>query len=519
MNARHRRSVVLLLVGSALAGCASIFGIDDIPEKTRSAAAGKGTSGAADDDGGEAGRTGIPAHAGRAGAGGTEAAAGEPGSSGGSGNSAGMNTLGTSGAGDGGAPAGGAGAGGAGTHEGTAIQGTVIDAWGHTLAGIPVALGKASTVTSETGQFSFSNVPETYDLSLFVEWSQPNGAFGWIYQGLSRRDPTLQVYQGSPEREAQFEITQNSGTFTPDSVWFLALGSANGSWLQSSGANGVNFSAYWEGPTVNTWTIHSLLFEASDAVPTSYTAYEQATRSVAATDSLQALTLDLSDSDLESDYVSGTVADAASAGYRANYAFVRFASGASLPVVNGASPTYPSFSYLVPNLPGGSITLAASDGLAGFGAYSIAHENGVTARATGVLLDIPAPADQLSPVNGAQNFSVATPFEFTSKQPDVGGFVVKIVDEQNPRGLYVVTSKTRFSLADLPAIPGAFTLAAGQTHVWQVETHGKPASVDEMCGPAGFIDEFAESTQSPTPTRGSGSFTVSKGAEFTTAAP
>ena len=527
MDEGQRLRVVLLLVGSALAGCASIFGIDDIPEKARSAAAGKGASGAAGDDGDGSGGSGAAARAGRSSSGGTAAGmfgavgaagtagAGEPSSSGGSGNSAGTNVVGTSGADDAGAPAAGAGEGGAGTGEGTAIHGSVIDAWGHALAGIPVALGTDATVTTETGQFAFSNVPATYDLSLFVEWTGPNGAFGWIYQGLTRRDPTLQVYQGSSDRVVPLEITQTGGNFTADSVWLLALGSPNGSWSANSGDNGINLSPPWQGPAMNTWTIHGLLFEASDSVATSYTAYAQATRTVAATDSLQSVTLDLSASSPESDYVSGTVDDAGS-GYRANYAFVRFASGALLPVVNGVSPAYPAFNYLVPKLPGASITLAAADGLSNFGAYSIAHANGLAARATDVVLDIPAPAEQLSPLNGAQDFSVATALEFESKQPDVGAFVVKIVDEQNPRGIYVVTSKRRFSLSELPAIPGAFMLAPGTPHVWQVETHGKPASVDAMCGPAGFVDEFAQSTVAPTPTRGSGSFTVSNGAEFTT---
>jgi hypothetical protein len=528
MNEHYRRSVVLLFAGSALAGCASIFGIDDLPELSPSAAAGKSASGAAGHDGNasggaQAGRSsGGGAAAGKFGAAGHDAGAGAAGeggelsSSGGWGNSAGTNAGGTSGADAAGAPAAGAGEGGSDAREGTPIHGSVIDGWGHPLAGIQVALGKAATTTTETGEFTFSNVPETYDLSLFVQWTQPSGAYGWIYQGLTRRDPTLQVYQGSSYRDVEFTVSQSGGHFTSDSIWLLALGSPNGSWLQNSNAGGAQFDPVWEGPTVNTWSIHSLLFEASDSVPSSYTAYEQTTRTVTTNDDLQSVTLDLSASSPASDYVSGTIDDAGS-GYRENYAFVRFASGASLPVVNGVTPAYPSFSYLVPDLPGGSITLAASDGMEHFGAYSIAHANGVAAGATGVVLDIPAPATQLTPADGAPNLSDATSFEFTSGQPDVGGFVVKIVDQQNFEGLYIVTSKTHFALSELPAVPTGFRLAPGEPYGWQIETHGKPASVDEMCGPAGFIDEFAESTQAPMPARGSGSFTVSKGAQFTTA--
>jgi hypothetical protein len=516
MNEGQRRSVVLLLVGSALAGCASLFGIDDIPEKTGPAAAGQGASGkggsgmaGADDDA-------QGAHAGRSNSGGA-GAAGEPSSPGGSRNSGGTDAVGTSGAGDAGAPAGGGGEGGARTREGTPISGTVIDPWGHPLAGVPVALGDVTTVTTDTGAFTFANVPDTYDLSLYVHWLTPAGSYGWIYQGLTRRDPTLQVYRGTTTRDVELRITQTGGNFTPDSVWLLALASANGSWLQASGANGVQFAPPWDGPSDNTWSIHSLLFEAGDdAVPTAYTAYRQTTRSVSVGDPLQYLSLDMSATSPDSGQVSGSVDDGGS-GDHENYAFVRFASGASLPVVNGVETTSSPFNYLVPELPDGSITLAASNGTENLGEFSIVHLNGLAPGSAGVALEIPAPAAQLSPVQGAQNVSTATSFEFTSGQRDVGAFVVKILDTGPFRGIYVVTSKTRFSLSELPAIPNSFELDPGELHGWQVETHGKPANVDAMCGPGGFIDEFAESTQSPTPSHGSGSYTASKGAEFTTA--
>ena len=56
--------------------------------------------------------------------------------------------------------------------------------------------------------------------------------------GLSRRDPTLQVTEGVVDHEAHFYVTQvNGGTFDAG-LWYLAIGSANGSFASTANQAG-----------------------------------------------------------------------------------------------------------------------------------------------------------------------------------------------------------------------------------------------------------------------------------------
>jgi len=57
-----------------------------------------------------------------------------------------------------------------------------------------------------------------------------------------------------------------------------------------------------------------------------------------------------------------------------------------------------------------------------------------------------------------------------------------------------------------------------QWHNWDVETHGKYASVDAMAGPNGFLDSFAMNDHIPQgPSRADGAFTTSIVSDFQTA--
>ena len=110
--------------------------------------------------------------------------------------SGGGDATGAAGAGAGGraGPAA-AGQGGFGeSNAGMTITGRVIDSWRRPVAGCPVALGDATTLTSAEGEFRFEQVTAPYDVAFTVP-EAPNTGLGpqlWLYTGLTRPDPTLQ---------------------------------------------------------------------------------------------------------------------------------------------------------------------------------------------------------------------------------------------------------------------------------------------------------------------------------------
>jgi hypothetical protein len=77
------------------------------------------------------------------------------------------------------------------------VRGRAVLANGNSFRGIRVGIGNQSVVTASDGQFEFSNVPATYDLTLSTFDSQAVT----VYFGLRRRDPivthTAQIVRSS----------------------------------------------------------------------------------------------------------------------------------------------------------------------------------------------------------------------------------------------------------------------------------------------------------------------------------
>ena len=98
-----------------------------------------------------------------------------------------------------------------------------------------------------------------------------------MYQGLTRRDPTLQVYQGLDERSMYTNLRPEGGTPTATQNLSLAIGSTHGSWQSANiGAGRDSVALYWMGPTAIAATAHGLMWEYDDAtdLPTDYLSYD-----------------------------------------------------------------------------------------------------------------------------------------------------------------------------------------------------------------------------------------------------
>jgi hypothetical protein len=525
-----RRELGFIACGAALFACSNLLGIEELDRNPRAGAEGgadggtSGTSGGSSGGMGGKGGSGGKSSAGAGGTGGTAGVAGSAGRGGssggggrgGTGGVGGSITSGGSGGASGDAGAAGEVSGGTGGGAGTGVlpdrtvRGHVMDFWRMPIANAPIAIGDVTTTTDANGDFVIEAVPSEYDASVIVQTSY--SSYGWVYQGLTRRDPTLQVYRGQPDAGgAEFQVTHQNAVFETDSRWLLALGSEGGSLAEDQGTDASrDIWSYWVGPNTISMGVHGLLFRrAADGVPIGYDAYDTVTESVTDED-VRDVMFDFQATALSTGTVSGTVTSPETS-QRTNRLFMRFASGAAMPIaaIDEGSDAY---SYLLPTLPDASVTIAASYGPVE-GPYAIVYRDGAQPGDTGMDLEIPVvPATIVSPNNDATNVTDSTQFLFTKQDSGVGAFLVVIHGRYSAEGtgLYIVTSKSQFTLSEFPVVAGAYSLASDSEYGYWVESHGRPASVDAMAGPEGGLDSFGLTYTAPAgPSRGEGSYTSS----------
>jgi hypothetical protein len=505
-----RRSLRLspLLWLLSLGACTSVLGIEDIHDGPRPDAGGDASTGGTSSTTGGKNTT----------AGSANPNGGSVNPEAGDGNQPGGGTNGTAGtsgtmtdAGAGGAPA-----------EGP-VHGKVIDPWGAPLASIPLQIGDAVATTDAQGEFTFDDVPARYEVSFTIHGGNPNVDYGWVYQGLTRRDPTLQVYNARQAYEAPIVVkTSNVGTPGPADTITAAFGMPSSEvedqGVDSTYAPGETVNVSWLGATTSTGTAHALLWStasASNPIPAKYKAY--ASKSVGLTDGMDdEITFDLTPGTLTAGNISGTISGGV--GDRSNKLFARFESNANIELMHQDSAPN-TFSYLVPTLPKASITIAAIAG-AEYGPIGVAHADGLAQGDTSIKLTIPVPATPKTPKGVGAKLAADRVFSFTPGAGNDGPFVIFI--ERRDRSyfsMYIVTADTQVTL---PSVLGdSFTLLPGAGESaefgWGIETHGDYKTVDEMAGPTGFIDSFGDSWgTSPTgPTRQDGSFTYSGTYVFT----
>jgi hypothetical protein len=532
LNAQRGARGGLVALGAVLAACSSLLGIEDLSTEGGDGAKG-GSAGQAGSSsgasGGKAGSSGgASAAAGKSGstgkggngAAGAGASGGQGGSTGGSGGSGG--STGGSG-GTGGSTGGSGGTGGTDASGGEAgstivepgpVNGTIIDFWGHKLAGLEVKIGDKSATTDLNGKFSIPGVDEKYDVAFVVRMAAPARVFEWVYLGLTRRDPTLQCKNGFTYNGAHFYVTQmNGGTFDAG-LWYLSFGSADGgndpSGPASSTSGGFDRRPVWYGPDTTNWTLHSLFLEKTGELPTGYVAYGTESATSDANDVVQQdFSFDLSPQNpaIDTGNVSGGIVESSGEG-RTNSVFVRFSSGAAIPVVDRAAASASAYEYLVPDLSNGKISVAAAE-THNDESYAIAHRDQNQVGDTGVDIVIPPPVSALVPVDNATGVGPTTPFTFNAGDPKNSGYLVYMETQEYQQGVYIVTTDRQVTLDKVPVI-GTSLILPDAWHFWYVETHGQYASVDAMAGTSGFLDTFTLNDHLPQgPSRADGAYTQS----------
>jgi len=409
------------------------------------------------------------------------------------------------------------GAGGAGGEDAT-VRGKVIDFWRHPIPNVPVEVNGTVTTTDDDGEFEVADVPAVYDASLVIDFEEgayTHHVYGWVYQDLTRRDPTLQVYRGLPNRSVPVEFVGENAAEVDEPLVGLSIAGPDGTypWACTNTAGCTPLGVSWFGPTTTTATAHALLMrlDPDTDLPMDFIAYDSPLI-VLVPGAPGTVSLDLSADEIPSGNLLGTVT-ASDDSSRENRVFVRFPTGGSIELLSDAAGPN-SFSYLVPNLPQGSITVAAAVTDA-YGGFSLAHQDGLAAGSEPVSLTLPTPSSLTLPIGGATGVDSTTSFRFVGS-PESDAYLVVMSSYSYNTGLFIVTSREELAIPEV--LGGAFQLIPDDIIDWWVETHGDAGSVDELAASGGFMDAFSADAETPKgPRLGSGSYTASDYRSFTTA--
>lgn len=491
-----------VLLGSALlaVGCRAAIGIEEV--------SGDLGPGAVEGQAGSAGREGDLEQRGAAGNGG-----------GGSGGSASAVVV----------AAGGSEAGSAATLDQTtdggivsgpaAVRGRVIDFFRRPVPDVPVTIGPTTVLTDAEGAFSIEDVEGPYTASLVLSMTRNNAParYAYVYEGLTRLDPTLQVYSALVQRStSSVTVTLQNVDFDPDPnrQVIFAFSSPDGRFANTSldGPASILLGApSWTGPSTTVGNAHALRVLRPDNFggepPLAYEAYQ--TFPLTVTDGAEAsATFDMQLSALTTASLSGTVTGSTLA-YRSNLVSVRFADGTLLPVLDDTAAAE-NFSYLVPTLPGTSLAVAATDGA--IAPFVLTHQENVSPGRSDVALVLPKPVTLNGPQQGAA-VTPSTAYSWSGLAQTAQTFVWHLEFVQTFEGMYVVTSRTQI---ELPSFADGFSIPPGTAVYWSVETHGDAVNVDALTGQDGFLDEYSLVRDAAAgPSRGDGYFTESERRAFT----
>jgi len=395
------------------------------------------------------------------------------------------------------------------------IRGRVIDYYENAVPGVSVTLNGASVMTDERGEFEFENAPATYSIGLSISYMDGGAMFalsGYLFVDLTRRDPTLQVYQGL-RRVSGYLTRRVAGATFPvpnDEIIPWQLTSQYGSTDFDATTAMPRFTVYWQGPpVVEGARAHAIriLRSAPPRLPISYLAHDEASFTLSTTEAA-VHDLDLSSTEpLPSDFVSGTVTGS-NGGVRSNNVYVRFTDDVAVEVVEHGATT-DEYSYLVPSIANSSIAVVATRGQSDLPPYAVAYGEGIAPGATNVDLEIPVAATLIAPTPGATNVDENTLFSW-SGEDQVYMFSAK--RGTHNEYYYVITADKEAKLPILQTTEPGFV--PNVDYAWSVRTHRKFATVDEATGPDGYLDSYCYGRLAG-PRRGAGTHTWSAQRVFT----
>src|SRR5688572_5074274 len=115
------------------------------------------------------------------------------------------------------------------------VRGKVIDFWRQPVAGVEVTIGETTARTDATGAFTIERVTPPYAALAVFSVTYPSSntrEYRWLYEGLTRADPTLQVDSSNVSHAARVEATFTGPMFPLPAAQRLqyAFGSPHTMW-------------------------------------------------------------------------------------------------------------------------------------------------------------------------------------------------------------------------------------------------------------------------------------------------
>jgi hypothetical protein len=393
----------------------------------------------------------------------------------------------------------------------------VIDSRRRPLPNVAVSVGTLTSQTDGNGEFTLAGVAATYDIGLLITSSDYGNRpvnTAWQFQGLTRRDPTLQVYDGLAWQAVNLTVQIQNTTFPLADTQrvYAAFGGVDGDFTAGIGEASASIpNSYWKGPATIQGAEHGLrmTIDATTELPVSYQAHavRPLTLSVGQTSQV---TLDLAGASLPSGAVSGHVTQAGGRA-RENWAVLRWTDGAVMTVAYDDAPKSDAFTYLVPTLADSSVSIIALAGSVDAPPYAAAFVDNLAAGQGDVTLNLPAWPTQAAPADAKTSVDGTTLFQWTG-EPNVYVLVTKTEREND--AIYVVTKELQTKLPVTPQF--AYAPPANTKFTWHVETHGSFLSVDDATAEAGLISGFHDE-RLHYPKHGTGSYAASADRKFTTA--
>ncbi|MEY4580210.1 MAG: hypothetical protein RL701_4913 [Pseudomonadota bacterium] len=535
-----RTLIVGLMALGLVTGCNAVLGIEPLHEGGRDAGvmmlpatsepAGNGAAGEPAEPGETAGSSASAGEAGEPSKGAAGSAADSGNTAAGRGGTGGRDSAADAGrggqagrAGQGQGRAGQGGAAGAAVSGGPVV-GRVVDTRLQALANARVRIGAQTATTAGDGSFSIPDVANSYDLVVTIDSSVDHvqARTAWRIDGLTRRDPFIQVAHGTTTRSASVELHMNGVTFplTATQKLITTWLSPYGEFAMKPSIASVQTLASWAGPATATGVAHTLLFDTAGtpAVPTSYRAHVSQPVTLQDAGPLQVIEFDLAPQMIAASSVSGSVSGSVSAAAGANStralrAYLRLPDDSALELLSDdrASAT---FSYLVPSLPEATISLVAEERTTTgdqTGSVAAVYADNLAPGRGDIALELPEVTRLVAPLKGATGVDASTRFEWSGPAKV---YLLCIESVATLDRACVLTSQT---LVHAPVVSANdFTIAPASLYKWSVETHDAFESADAATWPGGYLSPYA-SGELRGPRRGSGSFTSSEKRVFTTA--
>lgn len=363
-----------------------------------------------------------------------------------------------------------------------AIRGTVVDSYRRPVPGAWVWIDAQSVQTDENGQFGFDSATSVYDLTLTVSHTNASGAplrEAWRYEGITRRDPTIQCLSGFGYRNANIQLHVALDGFPQPAGPYLvaAFGSRDygmGWWVDR--ADFVPPTLSWFGPDLETTgNLHALLYQTDNTgIPIGYHAHTALPAQLGNTTT--DVTLSFPAGQIPSIRLSGQVSGPHERA-RNDLLVQHFADGTELTVPLSIQ-SLDTFSYLAPRLPDSSTTVVMREGSLS-PPYAAAVIEGVTSDRGDLSLEIPRTPQLTAPGDGKSGVDETTAFSWTLSEPRVAMLVAygsSLADI-----LYVVTANTEAQLPTGAAF--GYTVPAATSFTWYVYTRDA-TSIDDVTADA-----------------------------------